>query len=121
MERKNRSQGINAALSSAILLGLLPIFGKQALLSGFSPLAVVAVRTTLAVSLLAVFMLFQRPYLYIYPVGLIGCFLAGFINGIGSIFYYVALARLEASICFTLFIHSLLPSGCCSTVRQFPC
>lgn len=98
MERKNRSQGINAALSSAILLGLLPIFGKQALLSGFSPLAVVAVRTTLAVSLLAVFIVFQRLYLYIYPVGLIGCFLAGFINGIGSIFYYVALARLEASI-----------------------
>lgn len=98
MERKHRSQGINAALSSAILLGLLPVFGKQALLAGFSPLAVVAVRTTLAVSLLAVFMLFQRPYLYIYPVGLIGCFLAGFINGIGSIFYYVALAHLEASI-----------------------
>ncbi|MEW6179540.1 MAG: DMT family transporter [Chloroflexota bacterium] len=98
MERNTRSQGINAALTSAILLGLLPIFGKQALLAGFSPLAVVAVRTTLAVTLLAVFMLFQRPYFYIYPVGLIGCFLAGFINGIGSIFYYIALSRLDASI-----------------------
>ncbi|MEN4013327.1 MAG: DMT family transporter [Chloroflexota bacterium] len=98
MERKHHHQGISAALLSALLLGLLPVFGKQALLLGFTPFAVVSMRTTLAVSLLFIFMLFHRRYFYIYPVGLIGCFLAGFINGIGSIFYYVALARIEASV-----------------------
>ncbi len=98
MERRNRYQGISAALTSALLLGLLPVFGKQALLLGFSPFSVVAVRSSLAVSLLFFFMLFHRQYFYIYPVGLLGCFLAGFINGIGSIFYYVALAKIEASV-----------------------
>ncbi len=85
-------------MTSALLLGLLPVFGKQALLLGFSPFSVVAVRSSLAVSLLFIFMLFHRRYFYIYPVGLLGCFLAGFINGIGSIFYYVALSKIEASV-----------------------
>ncbi|MFN8414366.1 MAG: DMT family transporter, partial [Anaerolineales bacterium] len=41
---------------------------------------------------------FSRKYLYIFPVGLIGCALAGTINGLGSILYYLALARLDASV-----------------------
>ncbi len=98
METRTRSQGISAALTSALLLGMLPILGKQALILGFSPLAVVMIRSSLAVLLLFVFMLFQRKYFYIYPVGLIGCGLAGFVNGLGSICYYIALNRLGASI-----------------------
>jgi drug/metabolite transporter (DMT)-like permease len=98
MKLNSRSQGIYAALTSALLLGLIPIFGKQALQLGFSPLAVVTIRSGLAALLLFVFMLFQRRYFYIYPVGLIGCALAGLINGIGSIFYYIALDRIGASI-----------------------
>ncbi len=98
MEIRTRSQGISAALTSALLMGLLPILGKQALLMGFSPLAVVMIRSSLAVLLLFAFMLFQRKYFYIYPVGLIGCGLAGFVNGLGSICYYIALDRLGASI-----------------------
>ena len=94
----HHTKGISAALTSALLLGLLPVFGKQALLSGFSPLVVVSLRSGIAVCLLFVVMLFNRSYFYIYPVGLVGCFLAGFINGIGSIFYYFALARLDASV-----------------------
>ncbi len=94
-----RQKGISAALGSALFLGLTPIFGKQAILFGFTPLAVVAVRTTLAVVLLFVFLLiFKRSFFYIYPVGLAGCVLAGVVNGLGSILYYSALARLDASI-----------------------
>jgi drug/metabolite transporter (DMT)-like permease len=90
--------GVGAALSSAIFLGLTPIFGKQAIQIGFSPLTVVALRTFLATSLLfVVILLFQRKYLYIYPAGLIGCILAGSINGTGSLFYYTALGRINAS------------------------
>jgi drug/metabolite transporter (DMT)-like permease len=94
-----RQKGLASALISAIFLGLTPIFGKQAMLSGFTPLAVVAIRSCLAVSLLFLFLLiFKRGYLYIYPVGAIGCVLAGIVNGVGSILYYTALSKLNASV-----------------------
>jgi drug/metabolite transporter (DMT)-like permease len=94
-----RSKGIQAALASAFLLGLAPVLGRQAILIGFSPLAVVAFRTSLAAGLLFLIVgVVKRPFLYIYPVGFAGCMLAGIINGFGSIFYYMALGRLPASI-----------------------
>jgi drug/metabolite transporter (DMT)-like permease len=101
-QRKTKSLrllGINAALFSAFFLGLAPIFGKQAIEQNFSPLGVVASRTVLATGLLFVVVaIFQRKFLYIYPAGLLGCFLAGFINGIGSLFYYSALGRIDAGV-----------------------
>ena len=94
-----QNKGVIAALSSALFLGLAPVFGRMAILSGFSPLAVVALRTGLAALLMFVILLiFQRQYLYIFPVGLVGCILAGAINGFGSILYYMALGNLSASL-----------------------
>jgi len=94
-----REKGILAASASAVFLGLTPIFGKQSILLGFTPLAVVAIRTTIACLLLLIFLaLFKRQYFYIYPLGLAGCLAAGLINGLGSIFYYSALARIDAGI-----------------------
>jgi drug/metabolite transporter (DMT)-like permease len=91
--------GIYAALGSAFFLGLAPIFGRQAILLGMAPLAVVAIRTLMAaLLLLAVILVFYRSYLYIYPAGLLGCMLAGWINGLGSLFYYSALGRIEAGL-----------------------
>ena len=59
----------------------------------------VAFRTTFAALLLLVLMLlFFRRYLYIYPAGLLGCLLAGLINGTGSLFYYYALSRINANL-----------------------
>ena len=99
MNSSGKNNGLQAAIISAIFLGLAPIFGKQAILSGFSPMAVVAFRTGIAMLLVFVFMvLFRRSFFYIYPIGLLGCFLAGFVNGLGSILYYAALSRLDASI-----------------------
>ncbi|MEN6410411.1 MAG: DMT family transporter [Anaerolineaceae bacterium] len=96
---KLRLNGIRAAMASAVFLGLIPVFGKQAILLGFSPLAVVALRTGIATLLLFALMLFfQRPFFYIYPVGLVGCLLAGAVNGLGSILYYSALGRIPASL-----------------------
>ena len=107
--RRARAKGIYAALSSAIFLGMTPVFGKQAIISGASPLAVVALRTLLAAVLLfGVLLVFDRRYLYIYPAGLLGCLLAGWTNGIGSLFYYNALARLDASVGHLLY--SLYPT-----------
>lgn len=97
--QNSRTYGIFAALASAMFFGMTPIFGKQAILSGLSPLAVVAIRTSLAFILLLIVMLvFYRSYLYIYPAGFVGCMLAGLINGIGSLFYYSSLGRIEASV-----------------------
>ena len=100
-----RIRGINAALISAIFMGLAPVFGKAAMgADKFSPLAVVAVRTGMAALLMLLSMaLFRRKYIYIYPAGLLGCALAGGINGIGSIFYYNGLSRLNASLAQMLY------------------
>jgi len=106
--KARRNKGINAAFVSAVFLGLTPIFGKQAILWGFSPLAVVALRTSMATGLLlALILIFKREYFYIFPLGLAGCALAGAINGIGSLFYYMALGRLSASVGHLLY--SLYP------------
>ncbi|MBL7161533.1 MAG: DMT family transporter [Anaerolineales bacterium] len=94
-----RTKGISAALSSAVFLGMAPVFGRRAILLGAAPLTVVAIRTILAaLILLLLIAIFKRQYLFIYPAGLLGCLLAGFINGLGSLFYYSALGRIEAGI-----------------------
>lgn len=98
-QRQKRSTGVQAALTSAIFLGLAPIFGKQAILLGLSPMSVVALRTLLAALLLMVVMfIFKRKYFYIYPAGLLGCLLAGGINGAGSLLYYGSLGRIDAGL-----------------------
>ncbi|HLF72792.1 MAG TPA: DMT family transporter [Anaerolineales bacterium] len=102
---KGRNTGINAALISAFFLGLTPVFGKAAMgADKFSPYAVVALRTGMAALLLILIIaIFRRQFLYIYPIGLLGCILAGATNGIGSIFYYVGLSKLNASIAQMLY------------------
>ncbi|MEA4908083.1 MAG: DMT family transporter [Chloroflexi bacterium] len=108
MKRTSRATGIGAAVSSAVFLGMVPVLGKQAMLAGFSPLAVVSLRTSIAALLLLVLtLLFKPKYLYIYPVGFVGCILAGATNGLGSIFYYTGLSRMDASLAHTLY--SLYP------------
>ena len=98
MQKKYKA-GITAAFSSALFLGFAPVFGKLAITQGFSPFAVVALRTGFAAGiLLLVIGIFYRQYLYIFPVGLAGCILAGSINGLGSLLYYLALERLNASV-----------------------
>lgn len=78
---------------------MAPVFGKLAITQGFTPFAVVALRTSFAAGImLVVVLLFYRQFLYIFPVGLIGCVLAGAINGLGSLLYYLALERLDASV-----------------------
>ncbi|HET9911260.1 MAG TPA: DMT family transporter [Anaerolineales bacterium] len=102
---KVRNTGINAALVSALFLGLAPVFGKAAMgADKFSPLAVVALRTSMAALLLVILIaIFKYRFLYIYPAGLLGCLLAGAINGIGSIFYYIGLSKLNASVAQMLY------------------
>ena len=70
----------------------------------FSPYAVVALRTGMAAAILVLVMfVFKRQFLYIYPAGLYGCLMAGALNGIGSLFYYVGLSKLNASVAQMLY------------------
>ena len=81
------------------MLGLTPIFGKLAIQQGLDAIAVVALRTLGATILLLVLVLaFRRSYFYIFPLGLAGCLLAGTLNGIGSLFFYAGLARIDVSL-----------------------
>jgi drug/metabolite transporter (DMT)-like permease len=101
-----QAQGIIAVLMSALVLGLAPTFGKQAIIAGTPPLSVVALRTVFATLCLALLLGLRpswRRYFFIYPVGLWGCFTAGAINGLGSLMYYSGLARLDASLAQMLY------------------
>lgn len=99
MNRSGKNHGIFAGMTSAILMGVVPIFGKLAIMIGFSPLLVVVMRTGIATLLLFVIMLVvKRRFFYIYSLGLLGCFIAGFINGVGSILFYSSLSLIDASI-----------------------
>jgi len=91
--------GTASALLSAFFLGMAPIFGKLAITRGMAPLGVAAWRTVLATLLLYLVLRWRRPeWLYIHRIGLAGCLLAGVINGTGSLFYYSALGRIDASL-----------------------
>jgi drug/metabolite transporter (DMT)-like permease len=100
---RRRSAGVRWALASALLLGFTPIFGKQAILAGMAPLTVVALRTAAAAILVLVVLVLLRRDLTIYPVGLLGCFVAGAVNGVGSLLYYAGLARLDAGLAQMLY------------------
>ncbi|MFN3930001.1 MAG: DMT family transporter [Thermoflexus sp.] len=103
-------QGVLAALFSAIMLGGAPILAKLAYQEGADPTAVVILRTGLAaLALWALYLIHPRwrRYLYIYPVGLLGCLAVGFTNALGSIFYYLGLYRLDAAVAHL--IYSMYP------------
>src|SRR5215813_13913888 len=92
-------QGVIATFSTPLLLGVAPIFGKAAIGAGADAFTVAALRTIVAVALLwGAYSLFFRRYIFIYPAGLLGCVVIGFINGIGSLFYYGGLQYLDASM-----------------------
>jgi drug/metabolite transporter (DMT)-like permease len=92
-------QGLWATLASAFFLGMAPVFGRQAILLGMPGIAVVAIRTLLAaLLLLGVMLVFFRKYVFIYPAGMLGCLLAGWVNGLGSLFYYSALQHIGAGM-----------------------
>ncbi len=91
--------GVGAALFSTVFLGWAPIFGKLAYGEGLSAYTVVAMRTALAAGLLWLFyFIFWRRYIRVSRSDLVGCVAVGLVNGIGSLFYYNALSRIDASL-----------------------
>jgi drug/metabolite transporter (DMT)-like permease len=103
-----RSTGLLAALSSAFFLGISPTLGKVAFAGGFFPVEVVGLRALGAALLLFLIIFFtKRSLLQIYPMGLIGCLLAGWINALGALCYYSAITRIDTGL--GAIIYSLYP------------
>ncbi len=98
-------QGFLSALAAAFFMGLTPIFGKLALDAGLSPLAVAGLRTLMAALLMALVLLVLRGPrgFYLHSLGLVGAMLAGALNGFGSLFFYLSLRPLGASLGQLLF------------------
>ena len=99
-----RTTGVLISLMSAVVVGWAPIFGKMAYRAGVDPYTLVALRTLLAALLLWVFYLAcWRPYIRIGWHSLLGCVGMGAVNGVGSLFYYTGLQKLDASLASLLY------------------
>jgi drug/metabolite transporter (DMT)-like permease len=92
-------RGLFWALLSPVFLGTVPILAKVAYAVGVDVLTVVAFRTLVAAAMLWLAVLFfKRHFLHSSTPAIISSMIAGAINGIGSLFFYASLARIDASL-----------------------
>jgi len=91
--------GLLWGLLSPLFLGLVPILAKVAYAAGVNVLTVVAFRTIIAAVLLWLGMLlFKRQLIRSSLPAVLSSMIAGAINGLGSIFFYTSLTRIDASL-----------------------
>jgi len=108
LARHRQTTGVMVSLASAMIVGWAPIFGKMAYRVGVDPYTLAALRTILAAAMLWVFYLVRwRQYIHMDWRNLLGCVGMGAVNGVGSLFYYTGLQRLDASLVSLL--NSLYP------------
>lgn len=90
--------GIQSGLLASFLLGWAPILGKFAYQANVDPMTLAALRTVVAALFLwLTYSLFWRRRMRLRWQEMLSCLLVGMINGIGSLFYYSGLERLDAS------------------------
>jgi drug/metabolite transporter (DMT)-like permease len=91
--------GLLWGLLSPLFLGIVPILAKIAYAAGVNVLTVVAFRTIIAAILLWLGMfLFKRNLIRSSLPAILSSMFAGAINGLGSIFFYTSLTRIDASL-----------------------
>lgn len=91
--------GLVWALLSPLFLGIVPIFAKVAYSVGVGVLTVVTFRTLFAAAVIWLTMLlFRRHLIRSSAFAIAGSMVAGGINGIGSLFFYASLNRIDASL-----------------------
>jgi drug/metabolite transporter (DMT)-like permease len=91
--------GLVWALLSPVFLGTVPILAKLAYATGATVLTVVTFRTLFAAGIMWIATgLFARQYIRSSLPAIISSLVAGGINGIGSIFFYASLTRIDASV-----------------------
>ncbi|MGC9469072.1 MAG: DMT family transporter [Anaerolineae bacterium] len=92
------TSGVYSSLLASFLLAWAPILGKFAYRAGVDPLTLASLRTVVAAAFLwVIYLAFWRKRIVIRWRAVGSCFLVGAINGIGSLFYYGGLERLDAS------------------------
>ncbi|MAT98023.1 MAG: hypothetical protein CL608_12830 [Anaerolineaceae bacterium] len=93
------SLGLLWGLLSPLFLGIVPILAKVAYAAGVNVLTVVAFRTVIAAVFLWLGMLlFKRQLIRSSLPAVLSSMIAGAINGLGSIFFYTSLTRIDASL-----------------------
>ncbi|MBK7896761.1 MAG: DMT family transporter [Candidatus Promineifilaceae bacterium] len=91
--------GLLWGVLSPIFLGIVPILAKVAYAAGVNVLTVVAFRTIIAALFLwAGMLLFKRNLIRSSMPAVLSSMIAGAINGLGSIFFYTSLTRIDASL-----------------------
>lgn len=91
--------GLLWGLLSPLFLGIVPILAKVAYAAGVNVLTVVAFRTVIAALFLWVGMfIFKRNLIRSSIPAVLSSMIAGAINGLGSIFFYTSLTRIDASL-----------------------
>ncbi len=94
-----RQSGLLWAILSPLFLGLIPILAKLAYRAGMDVYSVVAIRTVFAASVLwFTALIFNRRWTESSTPATLSSLLAGSINGVGSIFFYASLTRIDASL-----------------------
>lgn len=97
-QTERNKAGVYSGLLAAFLLGWAPILGKFAYKAQVSPTTLAVSRTIVAaIFLWVVYLLFWRERIFIRLQDIGSCLLVGAINGVGSLFYYNGLGRLDAS------------------------
>ncbi|MBP8001897.1 MAG: DMT family transporter [Chloroflexi bacterium] len=97
--RRWQQSGILWAILSPLFLGVIPIFAKLAYRAGVDIYSVVAIRTVFATLLLWSMVLILNPRsIESSTPATFSSLLAGSINGLGSIFFYASLTRINASL-----------------------
>jgi drug/metabolite transporter (DMT)-like permease len=97
--RKKWQEGILWALLSPIFLGTVPVLAKIAFAAGVDVLTVVFLRTIIAAALIWLGVLFLARHLVSSSLpAIVSSLLAGGINGLGSLFFYASLTRIDASL-----------------------
>lgn len=92
-------EGLTWALLSPLFLGTIPVLAKLSYAAGVDVLTLVAFRTLMAALMLwLAALLFTRHFIYSSTPAVASSLLAGAINGIGSIFFYASLMRIDASL-----------------------
>ncbi len=92
-------QGLFWALVSPLFLGTIPILAKIAYAADVDVFTVVAFRTLFAALMLwTAVLLFKREFILSSSPAVMSSFVAGAINGVGSLFFYASLTRIDASL-----------------------
>ena len=95
----SRIRGILSAFLSPTFLGFMPVMAKIAYSYGVDVYTMAALRTVMAAIVLWIIALIvDRNYIFSSKPAILGSLFAGAINGIGSLFFYSSLTRIDASM-----------------------